>query len=400
MNNNLSKLRCAVFCLEHATFIRRYHRNVSVLKEMGFQVRSISVKCRQWTHVKPFEGVLVDGWTCKFRGRFFGPLRHLEIAVKFFWEILKFKPDILFAHNLPALFIGWIVACLRGRKKTVLIYDAMELESARTPTLRPYIPFLSRNFQMVISERFLVKRADIVISADYNRTEAMHRLLPISGILTCRNVPKLTEVKRMRLFHDSLGLRDDAFIFLYQGAVLYGRGIEQGIRSIKDLPEQIVFVIVGMCVESYSKALRELAESIGVGDRVFILRPVPSDELLKYTASADVIHSLIENVCLSYYLAAPNKLYEAAMAGVPVIASCFPEMEAVLTRYPYGLLVNPESAKEISDALLFLYENESVREEFKKVAIEASRTELNWEMESQKLRKRIISLVEKKCYNN
>ena len=29
-----------------------------------------------------------------------------------------------------------------------------------------------------------------------------------------------------------------------------------------------------------------------------------------------------------------NKLYEAAMAGVPVIASRFPEMEMIFTRYP------------------------------------------------------------------
>lgn len=390
-----ARLKAAVFCLGNATFITRYHRNVTVLKELGFQVRSFSVKPREWTQVEPFEGVLVDGWTRRFRGRLFTPLKCFEVGFRCFLAILQYKPDILFAHNLPGLVIGWMIACLRGRNKTVLIYDAMELECARTPRIRLFIPFLSSDCGRLHLERFLAKRPDIIVAADYARAEVMSQALSRSDILTCRNIPKLAEIPRMNLFHDLLGLKSDAFIFLYQGYVDKGRGLEQAIRSLKDLPESIVFVVMGIWTQSYGNALKKLSESIGVAERVFILPPVPSDELLKWTASADVIHSLTENTCLSYYLGAPNKLYEAAAVGVPVIASHFPEIEAVLTRYPYGILVNPVSVQEIADALLFLYENKAVRREFSEVALRASRTELNWEMESQKLKHRICEVIER-----
>ena len=94
-------------------------------------------------------------------------------------------------------------------------------------------------------------------------------------------------------------------------------------------------------------------------------------------------------------MAAPNKFYEAAMVGTPVIASRFPEMEAVLKCYNYGLLVNPESVKEISEALLYLYEDQSAWEKVSRAGLEASHTELNWEKESENLKRHISKLVKK-----
>ena len=86
-------LKAAIFNLGDVTFITRYHRNVAALKELGFQVQSFSVKPRDLSQGQAFEGVLVDGWTRRLRGRIFGPLRHLEVTMRFFFSILKFWPD-------------------------------------------------------------------------------------------------------------------------------------------------------------------------------------------------------------------------------------------------------------------------------------------------------------------
>ncbi len=390
------KPKAAIFSLGECTYVTRFHRNVETLKELGLQVCCFSLKPRNISDTKPFEGVLIDGWTRRFRHKVFGPLRCFEVFLRFLFAIIKCNPDVLYAHNVPGLVIGWITACLLGRKKRILIYDAMELECGRAPGVYSLLPFLSRNSLILSLEKFLVKRADLVTSADYARTEQMKKKLGRDDILTCRNVPVFREVNQSTFLQEELSLQKGIFIFLYQGIISIGRGIEVAIKSLKGLPDEIIFVIMGMGTDHYKNSLRQLSESEGLSKRVFLLPPVPSDELLDWTASADVIHSLIENVCLSYYLAAPNKLYEAAMAGIPVIASRFPEMEAVLTRHPYGCLVNPESTQKIANALLYLYENPSVREEFGQMALKASQEELNWEMESQELKGRISSLVKEK----
>ena len=390
---NNADLRAALFCMGDETFITRFHRNVAAMKAMGFQVQCVSIKPRQSSQSKPVQGILVDGWSRRFRGRLFTPLRKCEVALRFFAAVLSCRAQILFAHDLPALVVGWLVRCIQGRRRTLLVYDAMELETHRTPALGRIIGFLPPNWQRLKTERFLVKRSDIVISADYARTEVMARLYERDDILTCRNVPQLADVEKGRLFHKKLGLSENAFVFLYQGTVGEGRGLDQAIRSLPKVPDEVVLVIMGMSTESWVTRLQALADNQGVAERVFILPAVSSGELLKWTASADVVHSLIENTCLSYYLAAPNKFYEAAMTGVPVIASAFPEMEGVLTRHPYGMLVDPTSIEQIVTALICLYEHGDLRVKFRKVALRAARSELNWETECQKLKKRVTEVV-------
>jgi len=69
---------------------------------------------------------------------------------------------------------------------------------------------------------------------------------------------------------------------------------------------------------------------------------VRPQEVHLYTRDCDVGISLIENVCLSYYLSLPNKLFEYIMSGLPVIVSDFPEMTAVVNQGRCGWTVPVE----------------------------------------------------------
>ena len=57
---------------------------------------------------------------------------------------------------------------------------------------------------------------------------------------------------------------------------------------------------------------------------------------LLFASSADFGFSLIENVSLSDYLCLPNKLFEYAFAGTPVLASNFPEIKKIVDKYKLG----------------------------------------------------------------
>jgi glycosyltransferase involved in cell wall biosynthesis len=67
---------------------------------------------------------------------------------------------------------------------------------------------------------------------------------------------------------------------------------------------------------------------------------IKPSEILSYTCSADVGLSIIENSCLSYYYSLPNKFFEYIAAGVPVIASDFPDMSAIVNEHKVGWTVD------------------------------------------------------------
>jgi glycosyltransferase involved in cell wall biosynthesis len=85
---------------------------------------------------------------------------------------------------------------------------------------------------------------------------------------------------------------------------------------------------------------------------IHFMPAVAPDLVKEYTVDADVGLALIENTCLSYYLCAPNKLYEYAACGIAAVVSDFPEMSRFVDSYECGWKVKPEL-----DAFRYLVES-------------------------------------------
>jgi SAM-dependent methyltransferase len=76
-----------------------------------------------------------------------------------------------------------------------------------------------------------------------------------------------------------------------------------------------------------------------VSDRVELRAPVPPSELLDAIAGATVGLMLIERTGRSYELTLPNKLFEYAAAGVPILASDMPVLAGVVSEAGIGEVV-------------------------------------------------------------
>ena len=61
---------------------------------------------------------------------------------------------------------------------------------------------------------------------------------------------------------------------------------------------------------------------------------------MSYTASATIGFSLIESLSQSYEHALPNKIFEYAAVGLPVIATDLPEMNKAITENKLGHCVS------------------------------------------------------------
>ncbi len=79
------------------------------------------------------------------------------------------------------------------------------------------------------------------------------------------------------------------------------------------------------------------------------------ESLTAYTKSADIGLCLLENQGLSYYYSLPNRVFDFMQAGVPLLATNFPEIENIVGKYETGILTNrhdPQSLEKIINAML------------------------------------------------
>jgi len=144
---------------------------------------------------------------------------------------------------------------------------------------------------------------------------------------------------------------------------------EVAIRAVGILKEKLPEIelrLVGRGDEAYTHYLKELAEELGVSDRVVFCGYLSDIRAYLGDAKAVLIPSLLESF--------GRVAIEAMAAGVPVIASdVYALREIVLDGYN-GFLVPPNSPAEIADRLLLLHDDPQLHETLRENAREWIRT--------------------------
>ena len=128
----------------------------------------------------------------------------------------------------------------------------------------------------------------------------------------------------------------EKIIFLYQGVLHEGRGIKQMIQLLLHFKNAHAVIIGKGC---YKNELKNYTQTRGLANRTHFYGAVSYLELLELSADANIGFSLIKPISKSYEQALPNKLFEYALAGIPVIASKLPEMEKIINKYQIGYTV-------------------------------------------------------------
>jgi glycosyltransferase involved in cell wall biosynthesis len=127
-----------------------------------------------------------------------------------------------------------------------------------------------------------------------------------------------------------------------------GRGLEQLVDAAATFDGADLVLLGSGPLEA---ALVRRARDAGSAERVHLLAPVPSDEVVDYAASADVGVSPIVPSCLNYRYSLPNKLFQYMAAGVPVVASDFPQVREVVEGSGSGVVVDTTRPELIASAV-------------------------------------------------
>ncbi len=292
-----------------------------------------------WKDGFPMREVLADGIEVLrvaplFGGSLQGAAGRLIKAVGWYlgvlWALRGIKVRCFNCHSLPVLPLSVLVKLW---KRCVLVYDPHELET-ETASLRGRRQWLARRVEGV-----LIGRADAVCVVNRSIADWYAARYRLRRVWVVRNVPYRSESEPARSgrLRQAIGLPADARLFIYQGLLAPGRGIGLLIDAFSQLPPDQHLVFMG-----YGELEGRIREAAARYPHIHFMPAVPPEQVKDYTVDADVGISVIENVCLSYYLCLPNKLFEYAACGVPAVVSDFPEMGRFVDEYDCGWTVAPD----------------------------------------------------------
>jgi glycosyltransferase involved in cell wall biosynthesis len=200
------------------------------------------------------------------------------------------------------------------------------------------------------------RQCDAVIQATESFAAMMERDLGIRDVAVVRNCPDRWDppTPRPDLLRESLGIPSTTAIVLYQGLLIGQRGIEQAMEAILEVPDAVL-VLMGFGNQNGSQAdlhaYQARAARVPYAGRVLFAPPVPPQELLSWTASADISIMLIQPSSENHVEGVPQKLWEAMAAGTPVLASDMPGARAVVSETGCGRVVDPTDAVAVARVL-------------------------------------------------
>lgn len=303
------------------------------------------------------------------KGLFFQLIKYLEFFIRTLLLLFKVKPKVINAHALGVLPFA---VCAKYLLNSVVVYDAHELETEQSAGLT-----LRKKLSKWL-ERKLIHKVDMMLVVSESIADWYVNEYSISRPAVVLNAPRKRALKENNHFREKLAIRDEQVILLYQGGLFNGRGIHLILDAFKSRQDNKVVVIF----MGYGELEEDIKNVMLEQNNIFFYPAVPPQVVLEYTASADLGISLIENTCLSYYYCMPNKLFEYAMAGLPILVSNMKDMSELVIQNNTGTVISDFSADGINQAIdKFLNQDlELMKENAHHMACENS-----WEVQEQNM---------------
>jgi glycosyltransferase involved in cell wall biosynthesis len=341
----------AMLVITDLTVDPRVQRGAKALARRGFRVQII---CPSWTRSTD---IRLD-WGENVSFRILPPRRDLYVF-PWLWDPALYQAArdsgawAYHCHDLTTCVIG-LAAATRTGAQCVCDFHEWYSEnvtwSALARRFRRHPWHKRRLFRF--AERLVLRYASAVIIVCESLAELLAREFGSSRpIHVVRNIPRFQSAESASTdLRASLGLLDDSFILLYQGSVGPSRYLEPIIEALAHVPEA-VFVIRGPGTDQWRGHYRRVAIQAGVGDRVICLPPVSSDRVTVEAASADAGIWTLEDLCLNFRHALPNKVFEYLAAGLPILVSDYPETRRIVHDYDVGACFDPDSPRSIAQAI-------------------------------------------------
>jgi hypothetical protein len=306
---------------------------------------------RVWSFLAPNSGVILRA------------LDFASFAVTGFFAGLVQKADIIVATS-PQLLTAVCGHFLSRVKRRPWVFEVRDLWPESITAVGAMKEGAVMRFLRRL-ERKLYRSAERIVTV----TEPMRARLTERGVPEEKLgvVPNGADLTRLlpRLASADLAARlklDGKFVVGYVGTHGFAQGLEVVVKAASLISERdIHFLFVGEGARR--EYLIELAGRLHLQNVTFV-RGVPSDTAVEYLALADAIVVPLKNSAL-FDGALPSKIFEAAAMEKPLILSAKGLSADVVREYHAGIVVEPENPQALASAVLRLYGDRGLRENFR-----------------------------------
>ena len=290
-------------------------------------------------------------------------LKPIDVFLQYVLLIKKAKPVYVNIHQVMLLPLITLIRLVSP--KSLLIYDAHELETESNGLNG----WKQRLFKFI--EKRFIRSFKLIIVVGPAIEQWYRNEYKIDNVVTVMNCPVYQPVQKKDYFREEFGISSASKIYLYQGALFYGRGVEVMLEAFARINDpEFTLILMG-----YGEMIEDIKKVADRFPNIYFKPAVHPSIVLEYTSSADVGISLIENVCLSYYYCLPNKLFEYLMAEIPCIVSNMKEMSDYVHKNTTGIVcsdITPEALmRSVKDVVQFDFKEFHDR-------IEAVKKEYSW----------------------
>lgn len=383
-------MKSACFVLHADLFtpwpIARAMREIQILKENGFDISALSW-IKDALDLPPTEerdGIKVYRFFLQPPQKSFlkRMLAYRKILGEMYRKIIELKPNAIVCHDLEILYAG-----VKGEKslKVPLFYDAHENWPAM---VAENSRFEAKCFEFM--EKRLLRHVTHSYTYGNDLTEKFNGIgFPATTLYNSKSLEAVPDIAKSEIegLKSQFGLEKDDFIVGFAGSVNLENGAQQVIDSLKKLPENIKFLVVGGSGRKGDlKNVKRYASEKGVQGRVILTGKVPSEVLLRYTSAFDVGTALFQPLSANQIARVPNKLFDYMAMAVPMIVSDFPNMrKIVVEESDCGMAVNPMDIDKIVEAVKHFYEHPDEAREKGENGRAKFEELYSWDMQKEKL---------------
>ena len=345
------------------TYDQRMIRICTSLANVGYDVWLVG---RKRPNSKPLnkQAFQQKRLNCFFeRGKFF----YLEYNIRLFFFLLFNRFDAVCSIDLDTILAGYYSSFL---KRKICIYDAHEYFTEvpevvqRPKTKRIWEWVANRTIPKLKYAYTVCQSLQTVFQEQYNTPFEVIRNVPFRQ----PNRPELLSFQA-------------PFILLYQGVLNDGRGLEEMIVALQQLPN-VEFWMAGE--GDCSQELRSLVEELNLEKQVKFLGYIQPHELTEITKKAHLDVNLLQNKGLNYYYSLANKFFDYIQAQKPSLNMNFPEYATIIKEHPVGLLLEDLAPETIVTSIQNIIDHPKVYDNLQNNCL-AAREIFVWEKEALKL---------------
>ncbi len=264
--------------------------------------------------------------------------RMLRLPLRILREAWRLRADVYHVHDPELLPAGLVLKAL-GRR---VIYDVHE-DVPRQIAYKTYMPAWLRRVSAVLAgglESVIGLTFDGIVAA----TPHIASRFPSAKTAVVRNYPLLDEFAGAA--PSPLREREDVVTYVGRVTEEIGALVMADVAKIIGSARPVRFVVAGPVSQVLSERVAGRASPVQVEQPGWLDRDAVM-KLLDETRIGLVLFQPYENYLRAY----PTKLFEYMAAGVPVVASDFPDWREFVDGTGCGVLVDPQDPQAVAAAI-------------------------------------------------